>query len=1301
MGYFAYHFFSLLTPPNLCSIIVLMRKIFLFLILILSLNAFLISKNILIIYDGERGKSEAFKSAMFIYYLLEHFSIDSKEVLNVKDYKKGQTSRKDLIFVVFEEGFPDFEEDFILDLANFNGEIVWINMHIERFLERVKLEIEFQDFKYGRNWRVLYKGEDFPKEDPGMNLIRIKDESGVKLISSAVDEEGKIFPYAIKTKNLWYFADSPFSFSNEGGRFLILADLLHDILDESHPESHLALLRIEDVNPEDDPSSLKKIAKFLSKAGIPFQISLIPFFKDPDNQYERTLSENPDLVGAIKFAVKKGGTVVLHGSTHQWRGVSGEDYEFWDDIVGKPIPDESPEWIDQRVKSAIEECVKNGIYPLSWETPHYSASKNAYRMISKYFNTFNDRIMAAEISGTQQIFPYLAKIKDLGILLIPENLGYVDFHKPEPEKIIESARNMLVVRDGIASFFFHPFVPIKNLKKIVKEMKKMGWKFISLKDFPSDLKTESLWVTSTGGKGKITLRNQYIHEILMEKNGKILMESFSSHRHNGIFGKNIEIPKGGLYVLEGLDSLPERRKGLKDLLSEKLFPNKEIKEILKVPDVLIIKNDSAKGEEKFDQESFESVFKIFGFRPKFINKEKMIETNLKKFTIVCVPYPSAKELGKAEINSLIDFVERGGILITDGKNPLSESLGIRFEKEKREIQEVKELSMPVPNLYWNPPVVLEKFTADEGVLLSKDAWSEQPLVFIKPLKKGKILFLGTIFDPFTPYGISRFPYFPFYLKNSLQIPFNAKRNNLEFYFDPGLRQNVSLEKLVRRWKASGVKIIYLATWHFYRTYKFDYKYFIELCHNFGISVYAWFEFPQVTPLFWNENPQWREKTATSADAICHWRLLMNLYNPSCREAVREFFWKMLMDYDWDGVNIAELNFDTNKGAEDPSKFTPMNDDVRRDFKKINGFDPIELFNPDSPFYFRRNPSAYKKFLIFRKEILKDLHIFFLNEIEKIKKLKGKEMEVIVTVMDSIIHPEIFEETGIDTREIISLMEIYPFTLQIEDPARSWILPPSRYLDYLNIYKNFVKDKNRLMFDINCIGRRDVSKTNLPSPLATGTELAQTLYFAIKSNGRAGIYSESTVLPADMDILSFVCGRDIEISKGSEGYLLKAEKPFLLHLNPRDYTPYLDGQKWPLYGTKGIYIPSGSHTLSFKKERPLELALSHRIEFDGEISNFKGDGGKFIFFYNSLLPVSLTFNRPLQEVKLDENVLSIPMDKNGVILPQGNHKLEITPASSFSYTIDVIGYLSSSILYLLGFLSVALLFSFYIYLKIKR
>jgi len=139
-----------------------------------------------------------------------------------------------------------------------------------------------------------------------------------------------------------------------------------------------------------------------------------------------------------------------------------------------------------------------------------------------------------------------------------------------------------------------------------------------------------------------------------------------------------------------------------------------------------------------------------------------------------------------------------------------------------------------------------------------------------------------------------------------------------------MRQNTSWETLVRRWKKSGVKIVYLAAWHFWPRYQFPYDYFIALCHDSGIAVYAWFELPQVTPLFWEQHPDWREKTDSGRDGKVNWRLQINLNNPQAREAVKEFFWRMLMSHDWDGVNLAELNYDTANGLKTPGGFTPMN-----------------------------------------------------------------------------------------------------------------------------------------------------------------------------------------------------------------------------------------------------------------------------------------------------------------------------------------------------------------------------------------
>ncbi len=110
------------------------------------------------------------------------------------------------------------------------------------------------------------------------------------------------------------------------------------------------------------------------------------------------------------------------------------------------------------------------------------------------------------------------------------------------------------------------------------------------------------------------------------------------------------------------------------------------------------------------------------------------------------------------------------------------------------------------------------------------------------------------------------------------------------------------------------------------------------------------------------------------------------------------------------------------------------------FRGREGFDPAELFVPASPFYWRKNRAALGSFLRFRTEIVRDLHTSFLDEAERVKTAKFGDLEVIVTAMDSLLHPEIIEDCGIDIRDIIGLMDRYPFTLQVEDPSRSWTRP---------------------------------------------------------------------------------------------------------------------------------------------------------------------------------------------------------------------------------------------------------------------
>jgi hypothetical protein len=82
-------------------------------------------------------------------------------------------------------------------------------------------------------------------------------------------------------------------------------------------------------------------------------------------------------------------------------------------------------------------------------------------------------------------FPFV--VHDIyGWKVIPENLGnYIpqatnNNVRRMPGDLIETARLNRVVRDGVASFFFHPMYDLEILKQIVNGVKGLGYTFVSL-----------------------------------------------------------------------------------------------------------------------------------------------------------------------------------------------------------------------------------------------------------------------------------------------------------------------------------------------------------------------------------------------------------------------------------------------------------------------------------------------------------------------------------------------------------------------------------------------------------------------------------------------------------------------------------------------------------------------------------------------------------------------------------------------------------------------------------------------------
>jgi len=345
---------------------------------------------------------------------------------------------------------------------------------------------------------------------------------------------GTSFPWAIRSANLTYVGEVPFAYISETDRYVAFSDLLFPALAPAATPSHLALVRLEDVDPTADPAALKQFADYLYSQHVPFSVGVIPEYTDPAGYYNGgkrqtvTLAQEPALVSALKYMQSKGGTIIEHGFTHQYAnianpydGVTGDDAEFYrarcsttqqppynfdapcqntDYITWTgPLPGDSATWAASRAMTGRRLFAQAGLsQPAIWETPHYFASAADYAGIDTLYSTRYEReifpsgLLGGPLDYTHifgQFFPYV--VHDVyREKVIPENLGNYEpvetnNNPPRlPADIIRNAQVNLAVTQGVASFFFHPTYPLSDLRQIVAGIKGLGYTFVSPTGLP-------------------------------------------------------------------------------------------------------------------------------------------------------------------------------------------------------------------------------------------------------------------------------------------------------------------------------------------------------------------------------------------------------------------------------------------------------------------------------------------------------------------------------------------------------------------------------------------------------------------------------------------------------------------------------------------------------------------------------------------------------------------------------------------------------------------------------------------------
>lgn len=1281
------------------------------------------AKRVLILFEGSDvpsnlGRGDARELGM----LLGHFNAEYT-MKGVDAYIAGEINKYDIAFFIGYSKRYDPPERFLRDVYAAQKQIVWMNTGFDRFSALFDLQkrfgISFAAFDTASHFDIVKaRNQTFTKGEPNLNIISISRDGRVEILATAYSSsKQRESPYIVRSGNFMYIADSPFASATETDRYVLFADMLHEILGENHEELHRALLRIEDVDLFENPNRLRDIADALSAKHIPFLVGIIPFFVDPSAGIRLSLSDKPEFVDAIHYMAAHGATIVLHGITHQYQGVTGTDYEFWDESLGRTIKNDSKDYVDKKMSMGLDECWKNNIYPLIWETPHYAASQLDYRVFSSFFSTAMEQRLVIDNLDYSQYFPYIIERDLYGQRILPENLGYIPFSDdPKVEEaavqhLVKGAEVQLSVRDGFASAFIHPFIDITYIEQYVDKILDLGYTFMDVKNGPCAVRLKDRVILTGEGSYTLTLEDQYLREMWLGEDGQMDHREISHDRIHGVFKKSVQVPAGQIYLAEPSEyreaelTFFEKLQHKATTFWTDLFQREETFDEARVA---LLWDPRALGSALNDQASFEAAFRSLNIQVDTLVGDSVGE--LTAYNLLIVPYHTVDHLSNSDYDRIVQFVENGGNLITDGKNGVAEELGIQFAGSSIKIERMRDRLYPEDALTVVRSEIMARYEVgrtDEVFCI--DERTEAPVVIGRRHGEGKFLYFGLRFDPVSTGGYSRFPYLVEYVRSFFRLRPILRRENLEVYFDPGFRHNISVEDLAKRWVTAGIRIIHAAGWHQYPTWTYDYARLIELCHDNGILVYGWLEPPQVSQKFWNEHLQWRELNYKGEPIRPSWRYPVALTDPECLKTVKAIYKEFLQAYNWDGINLAELYFDSDNGPQNPPLLTPMHRSAREEFKRKAGFDPALLVDSLSGYYWKRNPAAWKRFEEYRVETVVRLHAEFLAMIEEVRSEKPY-LDVIVTALDNIGNPELRTNNGVDINRIIALRKRYPFTLQVEDPQSEWSKDPRRYRKLAEKYRALLGIDSKVMVDLNILQfRTENVPTPFPTLIQTGIESYNLIHSAAMGSDRFSIYGESSIRPQDLRMMAYASSAQASIQRIDGGWRIQAPFPVVLEL-PKEYGALQTLQGERIFSDGGMcYVPPGEHTLRAEKLTASPFLappiVGLLLSVSGELTSLTSSTRSVTFSYRSATRCIASFNHPPYTIILDGKEINAEVLKGyrrfSVVLPHGAHTVIAVLETTVSYGVDITSFWSSWLIVAFGIISGAALFAFYTLVRISR
>ena len=629
--------------------------------------------------------------------------------------------------------------------------------------------------------------------------------------------------------------------------------------------------------------------------------------------------------------------------------------------------------------------------------------------------------------------------------------------------------------------------------------------------------------------------------------------------------------------------------------------------------------------------------------------------------LLIIPEKEGQLLAPTLVQTVLDDVESGTPLLLDGSTPLAEGLGVKAVGKHSEITRYhwdRYAQVPVrlpgrlayPRFQVNPALQVLAFSSNR----------KSPLVVSGSRGQGRFIYSAIALEPREGMVFQYLPFLAQAIVDELHVAPSLAADNLCVYIDAGGEPKVDPAVVVAQLKSWCVREVHLGAFYGSESFEEFVPRFIAAAHLEGIAVYAWLEYPMVSTEFWIQQPKWREVTASGRPAIMDWRYHMALEDPACFQAVANLTRHLVLDYDWDGVDLAELYFEGSPGIfKYPRDFTPMHPTFRQMFQRRYGVDPLKMFDPESPKYGPRNPALRSDLQEYRVKLITQLTEDFLETLASCQAQKPY-LQTTLTVIDALRDPTVTERFGIDPDRLLALQKRFGFAVEIEDPYTVWNSSPDRYRAIGEYYRPRLQPGTPFSIDVNVVDRIPPGR---PLNKPRGLELYELVANVAAHVDLITLYAFSTFSPDDMRLIPFVLGAQQMTSESPEEGAVLAQRQLIWRTETRGRTVYLDGREWPCRSDSQILIPAGMHTVLTRPQAEGAGQNALRIEsLNGTILGAERLGQHIRFTYESRGRCYVTLNRPPATVLYDGTPGVGKVLSHGgracLVLPQGKHTVEM-------------------------------------------